>query len=63
MALVLIHIKDEPKESWIEVDGYKVEGIKSVVGSRERESGEITCTFYAAGDEHVGIVFEDWEDQ
>lgn len=33
MAKLTVHMKDSPLESWLEVDGKRVEGIESVIVS------------------------------
>lgn len=54
-----VHMKDSPRESWIEVDGERVEEIESVVVNYLQRSPDGLINFTVTG--RVGFVNETGE--
>ncbi len=58
--LLTVHAKNDPHDSWLEVDGKKVEGIEIIVSSTNEETFALSLSGELKED-GITIVWEDWK--
>ena len=64
MAKLTVHAAESPTDSWLEVDGHRLEGVKVVVASEKVAYDEITLTVYANSNENgIQLVWEEEEEK
>jgi hypothetical protein len=62
LSTIVIHAKNDPKDSWLEVDGERVGGVQfiQVVEQVQQATLDVVLTTFVGEEGGFEVVWEDW---